>query len=65
MKTAASVLIFAALVALAVMSLAPAEWVGDRSGYSSFAGVATALGLAAVTLVGGWVWLRDRRRDDD
>lgn len=61
MKTLASIAILIALVALAALSLAPAEWVGERGGYTSFAGIATAIALAVVALAGGWIWLRDRR----
>ena len=61
MKTLASLAILGALVALAVLSLAPTDWVGERGGYTSFAGIATAAALAVVALAGGWIWLRDRR----
>ena len=61
MKTAATIAILLALIALAAMSLAPAEWVGERGGFTSLAGIATAAALAAVTRAGGWIWLRDRR----
>ena len=61
MKTLASIAILVALIALAALSLAPTEWVGERGGYTSLAGIATAVALAVVALAGGWIWLRDRR----
>lgn len=61
MKTLASIAILIALVALAALSLLPTEWVGERGGYTSFAGIATAVALAVVALAGGWIWLRDKR----
>ena len=61
MKTVAAIAMFVALVALAVMSLAPPDLVGARSGLGSLAGLVTAAALAVVALVGGWIWLRDGR----
>jgi hypothetical protein len=65
MKSVFSIAVFIALAAMMALSFAPAEWVGARDGFSSLAGVATAVALAAVGVVGGWVWLKDRRRRDD
>jgi hypothetical protein len=65
MRTAASVLLLIALVALAVMSFAPAELVGIRAGLRSIAGAVTALALLLITLVGAWLWLRDKRKKHD
>lgn len=65
MKTAASVLLLAALVALMVMSFAPADLVRLRSGLGSIAGVVTAIALLAFTAVGGWLWYREKRHKND
>lgn len=61
MKTAAAIAMLVALVALAAMSLAPPGLVGARSGLASLAGWVTAAALAVVAVVGGWIWLSDRR----
>ena len=65
MKAAITALVFVALVALAVMSFAPTDLVGIRSGVRSIAGAATALALLAITLAGGWLWLREKRHKHD
>lgn len=65
MKTFATVLLLFALVALAVMSLAPTDWVGARAGLGSVAGIVTAVALLAVAAVGGWVWYREKRHKHD
>ncbi|HHC29341.1 MAG TPA: hypothetical protein ENK80_02080 [Rhodobacterales bacterium] len=65
MKTLASIAMLIALIALAGLSVAPSDWVGARGGFSSFAGIATALALVAITLVGGALWLRERRKKND
>lgn len=65
MKTAASVLLLLALVALMVMSFAPVELVGLRSGLGSVAGVVTAVALLAFAGVGGWLWYREKRHKHD
>ena len=61
MKLVLAVLSGLAFAALLVMSLAPEALVGLRSGFDSLAGLTTAVALAALTLVGGWLWIRDRR----
>lgn len=65
MKTVFSIAVLIALAAMMVLSFAPVDLVGARDGFSSLAGIATALALAAVGAVGAWVWLKDRRRHDD
>lgn len=65
MKTAFSIAVLLAIAAMMILSFAPAEWVGVREGFTSLAGIATAVALAAIGAVGAWVWLKDRRKDDD
>ncbi|MBV7409067.1 hypothetical protein [Maritimibacter sp. DP1N21-5] len=61
MKLALAILTGVAFAALLVMSVAPTALVGMRAGFDSLAGLTTAVALAAITLVGGWLWIRDRR----
>lgn len=65
MRTAVTALLVLALAALMVMSFAPVDLVGLRSGLGSIAGVATALALVAITAVGGWLWFREKRHRND
>lgn len=65
MKTALVILTVAALVALLGLSIAPESLVGVRSGLGSLAGIGSALALVAIVLVGGWVWLKEGRKNDD
>ncbi|WP_298495192.1 hypothetical protein [uncultured Maritimibacter sp.] len=60
MKLALAIVSGIAFAALLVMSLAPEALVGLRSGFDSLAGLTTAVALGAMTLVGGWLWIRDR-----
>lgn len=59
-RTLFSALAGVAVFALIVLSLIPSDWIGGRKGYDSLGGMATAAGLAALALVGGWMWWSGR-----